>query len=257
MISRIVPIGNQAGSVGKTTTTVALAALLAEAGQRVLVVDFDAQANATSFLGVDPDQLSASIGDVLLKRASLLDALVETSAPGVQLLPASRRLDADVFDLQNVTGREMRLRNALRDAPDHLDVVLVDCPGSMSLLTIAALVVATGVITVTLPSGKELEGIPRFEDTIADVAEAYNPGLRLGAVIPCIVPPANSGRLYQDALAMLSDAYGELVTPPVRKSVKAPEASSHRLPVPVYAPTEPITEDYRAVLKHLEQAGIL
>lgn len=253
----VVPVANMAGSAGKTTTAVTLAALLAESGREVLLVDVDAQSNATSWLGIDPDDVEISSGDVLLKRARLEEAIVETSTPRLRLVPATPGLDGDAIALLSETGREMRLKLALRACPDDVDVVIIDCPGSMSVLTVSALVVATSVVTVTAPSSKELEGIPKLEALIEEVAEAYNPDLELGAIVPCIVPPATAGRLYTDALAALQEAYGDLVTPTVRKTVRAPEAMSHHETLPAYAPRDPVTEDYRAVLAALEKGGVL
>lgn len=253
----VVPIANMAGSAGKTTTAVTLAALLAESGREVLLVDVDPQSNATTWLGIDPDEVEISSGDVLMKRGTLDEAIVETSTPRLRLVPATPSLDGDAIALLGETGREQRLKLALRSCPDDVDVILIDCPGSMSLLTVSALVVATSVITVTAPSSKELEGIPKLEALIEEVAEAYNPDLRLGAVVPCIVPPASAGRLYTDALAALLEAYGEVVTPSVRKTVRAPEAMSHREALPTYAPRDGITDDYRAVLVALEKGGVL
>lgn len=255
-ITRVIPVANQAGSVGKTTTTVTLAALLAQAGHQVLVIDLDGQANATAWLGVDPETRPAGIGDVLLRRTTLPEATTETNTAGVRLVPATPALDAHAVELARLTGGEQRLRQALRTAKG-VDVVLIDCPGSISVLTVAALVAATTVVTVTAPSSKELSGIPRLEGTIQDVADAYNEDLTLGAIVPCIVPAASSGQLYRDALDLLTTTYNGLVTPTVRRSVRAPEAMSHATPLPIHAPGHGITADYRAVLAHLQAAGVL
>lgn len=260
MPKHIVPVANMAGSAGKTTTTVSLAALLAERGRQVLVVDLDPQSNATEWLGHDPDEVEVSSATVLLKRAELAEALVETGIEGLFLLPAARRrMDAELIQLQGVPARDMRLKQALRDCPEGIDTVLIDCPGSMGVMTLAALVPATSVVTVTWPSGKELKGIPMLEDVIAELADAeVNVGLTLGAVVPCMVPTGSSaGSIYQDGMSFLTEAYGDRTAPVVRKSVRVPEAQSHGVPLPVYAPREGVTDDYRAVLAYLEEKGIL
>lgn len=255
-ITRVVAVVNDAGSAGKTTTTVTLAALLASAGLSVLVVDLDAQANATRWLGVDPDTVTSGAGHVLLKLATAVDAATDTNTAGVRLLAGGDALKHQRVELGRVTGCEQRLRTAL--AGVGLDVVLIDCQaGAGELLPLAAMVAATSVITVTLPGPKELEGIPRVEDMVAAVAEAYRPSLALGAIIPCKVPPPNRGRLYSDAVAMLRAAYNGRVTPAVRDSVAAVAAYDRREPLPAHAPAAAVTEDYRAVLAHLQEAGVL
>jgi len=251
----ILALANQAGSAGKTTSAVTLAALLAEAGHSVLLVDSDAQANASSWLGVDDP--ANTLGDVLLRRVAAADAIVDTDVPNLRLLPANDRLDGDVVELARALGGEQRLRIALETLTVPADVTIIDCPGALSVLTINALVAADAVVTVAQPSIKELAGLPKLESTIDDVRAAYNPKLRLGAVIPCIVPSVNSGAAYVEALALLRETYGDLVTHPVRRVVRVPEAYAHQRPLNLHAPREGVTEDYREVVKHLQHAGLL
>lgn len=263
-------VANEGGSAGKTSTVVTLAALAALDGKEVLVIDLDAQANATTWLGaIDPGKTS---GDVLLERAHLAEAILGTDVPNLWLVPSSSRLNADSFDLSaRVLGGEQRLKLAL-DAIPHPgpDLVIVDCPGSMSVLTIAALVASDAVVTVAQPTLKELAGVPRLDATIGEVARAYRPGLKMSAVVPCIVPGirrrdaegeettgSSSGAVYSEALALLQNEWGDLVTPAVRRSVRVPEAYAQQVPLPIHAPREPVTEDYRLVYKHLTAAGIM
>jgi chromosome partitioning protein len=247
-------IANQAGSAGKSTTAVTLAALLAELGYSVRLIDLDAQSNASYHLGISQPALTS--GDVLLNRATLAEAEIQTSVPGLTLVPASPQLDNDAVELARTLGGEQRLRLAL-EAANVVDVTIIDCPGALSVLTIAALVASDFAITVTQPTIKELEGIPKMEQTIADVSGAYNPKLRLGAIVPCIVPPATAGGLYGEAMQLLTDNYGELITPGARRSVRVPEAYSHQTPLTIHAPREPITDDYRAIAKALQDKGLL
>lgn len=253
---KVITIANAAGSAGKTTTTVTLAALLAQRGVRVVVIDLDGQANSTRWLGIDPDAVDATSGAVMLRTATLADALVETNTPGVRLVPASESVYADGITLQQVTGREMRLASALRKL-DNAEVVLIDCPGTIGLMTVAALVASDEVLTVTQPTSKELEGIASLEATIAEVVEDFDKDLELAAIVPCIVPPATSGALYVEAVEQLREAYGDLVTPSVRRSVKAAGSYSHREPLPTFAPREGVTLDYTAVLDHLIAREVL
>jgi chromosome partitioning protein len=258
MPTHIVPIANMAGSAGKTTTAVSLAVLLAQAGRRVLLVDLDSQCNATEWLGCDPDEVEASSAAVLLKKASLVEALVKTTVDGLLLLPASTGMEAEVMQLQTTRGSELRLKVALRDCPEDVDVVLIDCPGQMGVMTVAALVVATSVVTVTAPGSKELSGVPKIEALVEDLADdGSNEGLTLGAVVPCIVPSKSAGKAHQTLLGYLKDGYGDRVTPEVRRSIRVTEAQQHQIPLPLYAAKDPVTDDYRAVLAHLQAGGIL
>lgn len=250
---KVVPVANQAGSAGKTTTLVTLAALLAEEGKNVLVVDLDGQANATTWLGVAGGE--ATSADVLLRRASLDQAMQPTNTASVHVLASTPQMDIAAADLTRVTGGEQRLRLALQGL-SGVDVVLIDCPGAVSVVTVAAMVAATSVLTVTAPTAKELAGVPRLEDTVNEVEQAYNPGLRLGGIVPCIVP-SNGGLLYTEALELLAADYPDLVTQPVRRSVRAPEAYAQTAPLPLHAPRAGVTDDYRAVLAQLRERGVL
>src|SRR5262249_34769072 len=156
--------------------------------------------------------------------------------PGLRVVPANEDLRLDRIELGRTTGPEQRVRQALRGV--DADVVIIDCQAGVGeLYPVSALVAATSAITVAFPSPKELEGVPRVEAIISEVADAYNDGLTLSAVVPCSVPHANRGRLYGDAVDALRNAYGDLVTPAVRQSVIAAEAYDNRTPLPLYAPT--------------------
>lgn len=247
-------VANQAGSAGKTTTVINVGALLAEAGKRVRIVDLDGQANATYALGRSGP--ARTTGDVLLRRSTLDAATVTTDVDRLTLVPTTNSLDDDAVELGRTLAGEQRLRLAL-EAAEPVDVTIIDCPGALSVLTVAALVAADAVITCTQPTVKELEGIPKLEGTIADVAAAYNPTLRLGAIVPCIVPPAGAGALYAEAMQLLHETHNGTVTPSVRRSVRIPEAYSQQQPLSVHAPHEPVTEDYRQVVAALSERGLV
>lgn len=254
----IIAIANAAGSAGKSSTTVNLAALLARRGKAVIVADADAQATATGWLGVDTaNVVGRDIGALLLRRITPVEALTDTNTDGVRLVPSTRSLDADLVQLATAPAREQRLRLALEQLHDHADVILIDCPGQVSMMTVSALVAATSVVTVTQPTAKEINGIPELENVITEVAEAYRPGLRLAGIVPCIVPPATAGRLYQDALQVLDDTWPGLITPPVRRTTRVPEAHAANTPLPVHAPRDPVTADYEAVLDWLTTREVL
>lgn len=263
-MTAVTPIGNEAGSAGKTTSAVELAANLARIGKKVLVVDADSQHNASHLLGVAEPKFT--VGDVMLRRAEITDAIIESNTPGVWILPSAESLKNDSLELHRLpVGADQRLRQPLEQIAVEYDQVLVDCPGSLGMLTIAALVATRGhtadgpayVIGVTQPQVKEIEGIPRLLKTIDDIADAYNPQLQLGCIIPCLVPPRTQGAIYQEALELLDSSYGELVTPAIRRSVTVPEAYFARQPLLAYAPSADVTADYRKTFEYLIEQGVL
>lgn len=242
---------NDSGSAGKTTSDVSLGTLLAEKPKRVLLMDCDPQGNATLFAGAQATP-GKTMGEVLLGERTLDEVIVPTVVEGMFIAPADRSLNAAVVALTRDFGGEQMIRVALQSMDQQFDAVLIDCPGSANVLTVAALAAADHAIAVAQPTLKELEGLPALEDTIEKVRSRFqNPTLRLSAVIPCIVPPATSGAVYADGLARLRELYGDLVTSPVRRSVRVPEAYSHRRPLPTFAPFEPATLDYQTVLDEL------
>lgn len=256
--AKILTVGGEGGSSGKTTTVVTLAALLARQGRNVVVGDLDLQANATLWFGVDRDEVDYTIGDVLLREATVPEALAKTNTPGVRMLPASRVLGGDSRELLAVRGPEQRLKIAFRDLPDDVDTVILDCPGSMSILTIAALVAATGVMTTATPRAKEIRGVAAFEETIDETADVFGlDGLTLGAVVPCQVPHVGAGKVYQDGVRLLGEAFEGAVTHGVRQSVRVPEADARSIPLPQWAPSDPVTEDYRQVLADVVHKDLL
>lgn len=243
-------IVNDSGSAGKTTTAVSLAALLAERKLNTLLIDNDPQGNATLFAGAVAVP-GKTMAEVLVGERDLEEVIVASAVGHLSVAPAMRSLNGAVVALTRDFGGEQRIRVALQALAGGYDAVIIDCPGSASILTVAGLVAADHVIAVAQPTLKELEGLPALEETITKVASLYNPGLALSAVVPCIVPPASAGTLYSDGLAQLQELYGDLVTPPVRRSVRVPEAYSRRLPLTIYAPLEPASYDYQTVLEHL------
>ena len=255
-MTTILTINSAAGSAGKSATAAALAAILGEQGQRVVVVDLDAQGTVTDWLGVDGTTATHTTGDVLLRRVSLNEALMDTQVPGVRLLPANRSVDESLVRLANETGGEQRLRLAL--AGIDADVVLIDTPGAIGLAAVTALVAATLVLTVTMPTLKEARGIDEIRSTAAAVAEAYNPGLAFVGIVPCAVPLGNSGgRLYADVMAGLADTYGPLLGPAVRRTTRVPESHAHGAPIVLHDPAGGASADYRAVVAWLQDAKVL
>ncbi len=251
-----IALANASGSAGKTTSAVSLAVIVAETGSDVLLIDLDPQANATSWLLNDrPDDLTVTVTDVLTRGVDANAAILDTEYAHLRLLPSNRGLDAAPAHLLSVIGRELKLRNALRSV--QADVVIIDCPGSINILTINALTAADALVTVTQPSMKEVEGIPEMLDTVGDVRDAYNPSLEFGGIIPCIMPPANQGKVYTDVMALLEQYWPGQIAPAVRRAAVVATAYGRKTPLPVFAPDEAVTADYRAVLAWLQDRGVL
>ncbi|OLM28277.1 Chromosome (plasmid) partitioning protein ParA / Sporulation initiation inhibitor protein Soj [Pseudonocardia sp. Ae717_Ps2] len=263
----VIAVGNQGGSAGKTTFVVNAAARLAEfLGCSVRVVDLDAQANASHWLGhaldprpaADQPQGQPTVSDVLFTGAALADAARPVvDVEHLTVVPARRaEMEGADVTLSRILGGEQKLRMAIAADPAPPAITLIDCPGSLSTVTVAALVAADVAVTVFAPMEKEAGAVAAFEDTVGQVAQAYNPTLRLAAVVPSIVP-GGGGRYYSDVLDQVRDGWGDLVTPPVRRSVRVPEAYSAQLPLSVYAPREEVTADLAAVVDHLLAAGVV
>ncbi|WP_454231429.1 ParA family protein [Mycolicibacterium fortuitum] len=266
-----------AGSTGKTTTTVTLGTQLALAGLRVRIVDLDSQANASTWLGYE-DSHGRTIADILRNDATVAevelpgrvvngfdedDEPVFGEIPNLTLVPARRStLDRVMIELAADPGGVMRLRKALAEA-DPVDVTLIDCPGTMSTLVISGILATSvsenadnpaswGVIACAKPAYKESRGLPDLEAQLHILRETYRMDLRLLAIIPCVVPPANSGQVYLDQMEDLRDVYGELVTGGVRRSSVVDEAFVNATPLPLYGRNAKLVNgDYKEVREYL------
>ena len=215
-------VANQKGGVAKTTTVASLGAALVELGQRVLLVDLDPQACLTFSLGIDPEDLDRSVHQVLLGEVDV-EAVLVTVEEGADLLPATIDLAAAEMQLLTRTGREHVLRVALEPVADDYDWVLLDCPPSLGVLTVAALAAADQVLVPLQCETLSHRGVGQLLDTVHDVRRFANPGLRVLGVLPTLY----DGRT-QHARAVLdtvSDAYHlDVLEPAVPKTIRFAEA---------------------------------
>jgi chromosome partitioning protein len=182
-VRRVCAVANQKGGVGKTTTVVNLAAYLAAAGRRVLLIDLDPQANATSALGVDKSRLALSVYDVLLGERPLQEVVRLTERVGLDLVPSAPALAGAEVELAGVDGRAVRLREALEPLAGQYDDVLIDCPPSLGLLTLNALVAARAVLVPVQCEYLALEGLSQLVRTIHMVRDRLNPPLRVVGLV--------------------------------------------------------------------------
>lgn len=247
-IMQTLAIANQKGGVGKTTTAAAIGAELAQHGRRVLLVDIDPQASLTQGLGIEaPGQSMAEvIGGAACGHLAIQD-ITQTISPGLDLAPSDIQLAANELGLISRIGRESVIRQALANVQGY-DLIVIDCPPALSILTIGALVAAHGVIVPTLPSAADLRGVKLFLGTI-DQAKELNPGLQLLGVL--VVQYNERFIVHSQALEAIKAA-GLSVIGIIPRSVKAQESTAAQEPVNVYDPGGKIAEAYKPITKRIE-----
>ena len=235
MGARIFCVANQKGGVGKTTTTVNLAAGLAQLGKRVLVVDLDPQGNATTGSGVDKRSLTLSVYDVLIESASVSEAKVSSPRGGFDVLGANRELAGAEVELVGLERREKRLKLALSAVDDAFDFVLIDCPPSLSLLTLNGLCSAHGVIVPMQCEYFALEGLSDLVNTIKRVHANLNPDLQIIGLLRVMFDPRIT--LQQQVSEQLKSHFGDKVFDTViPRNVRLAEAPSYGVPGVVFDP---------------------
>lgn len=234
-MTRIFCVANQKGGVGKTTTTVNLAAGLARIGQRVLVVDLDPQGNATMGSGVDKRALKLSVYDVLLESATIAEARQRSEKVGYDVLGANRELAGAEVELVELDRRDKRLKAALEAARGDYDFVLIDCPPSLSLLTLNGLCSAHGVIVPMQCEYFALEGLSDLVNTIKQVHANLNPDLQIIGLLRVMFDPRIT--LQQQVSEQLKAHFGDKVfNTVIPRNVRLAEAPSYGLPGVVFDP---------------------
>ena len=229
----IFAVVNQKGGVGKTTTSVNLAASLAAMHRRVLLIDLDAQGNATMGVGVDKHTLERSIYDVFIDDLPARSVITETSVAGLSLIGANSDLTGLELTLSERSDRETRLREALTVLQHEFDVVLVDCPPALNLLTLNALVAATGLLIPMQCEYYALEGLTALLETQSRIKEHLNPKLEIIGILRTMVDMRNS--LTKDVTAQLHEYFGDQVfRTMIPRNVRLAEAPSHGLPALLY-----------------------
>jgi chromosome partitioning protein len=234
-MAKIFCIANQKGGVGKTTTTVNLAAGLAQIGQRVLVIDLDPQGNATMGSGIDKRKLETTVYDVLLESASIAEAKARAEKAGYDVLGANRELAGAEVDLVALERREARLKAALAEVGTDYDFILIDCPPSLSMLTLNGLCSAHGVIVPMQCEYFALEGLTDLVNTIKQIHANLNPDLQIIGLLRVMFDPRIT--LQQQVSDQLKAHFGNKVFDTViPRNVRLAEAPSYGLPGVVFDP---------------------
>ncbi|WP_349568922.1 ParA family protein [Azotobacter salinestris] len=251
-MAKVLAIANQKGGVAKTTTCINLAASLVATRRRVLLIDLDPQGNATTGSGVDKLSLEHSVYDVLTGDCSFAEAMHFSEHGGYQLLPANRDLTAAEVVLLDKPGKEHRLREALAPIRENYDYILIDCPPSLSMLTVNALAAADGVIIPMQCEYYALEGLSDLVNSIQRIGQALNPNLQIEGLLRTMYDPRVSltNEVSDQLQAHFGDKLYETVIP---RNVRLAEAPSHGMPALVYDKQSKGAQAYLALASELSR----
>jgi chromosome partitioning protein len=253
-VATVIAVTNQKGGVGKTTSAVNIAFFLAKAGKTTLLIDFDPQGNATSGLGVDKQALEATMTEVLLEKVSLSDIILPTKHKNLSLAPATPHLANTEVELAQAERRFIRLRTAIESLEEY-DFVIIDCPPSLSLLTVNGLIAAQHVLLPVQAEFYALEGLGQLLETMKLVRKNMNPTLELLGVLPTMMDSRTtlSGQVLEEIKKHFP---GKVFDHPIPRNIRLAEAPSHGLPVGAYDRFSKGSRAYKAVTKEvLERVG--
>lgn len=249
-MAKILAFANQKGGVGKTTSAVNTAAALGKRGKKVLMVDMDPQGNTTSGVGIAKKSIKGSTYEVLIGQSDIQSAILQTEFKNLSVLPATMALAGAEFELGEIEHRENCLKNALTPILDDYDYIIIDCPPSLSQLTVNALTAAHGVVIPMQCEFFALEGLSQLMMTVKRVRSLYNPTLEITGILLTMY----NGRLILSGqvVAELKKYYAEkLFKTPISRSVKLSEAPGFGKPICYYDPLGKGTQEYNEVAKEL------
>lgn len=249
-MGKIIAFANQKGGVGKSTSAINIAAALGKFGKKTLIVDLDPQGNTTSGVGINKKQIKTSSYDILISRCDAKSAIVKTKFDNLDILPSNITLAGAEFELVDTSNREGRFKSAMDKIKDEYDYIIVDCPPSLGLLTLNALVASNGVVVPMLCEYFSLEGLTQLMMTIREVKKRFNPALDLTGILITMY----NGRLNLSAevLHELKKYYSDkLFKTMIPRSVRLSEAPSYGEPIQYYDKRSKSAEAYNEVAEEL------
>lgn len=255
-MTTVISVTNQKGGVGKTTTAVNLAYYLAKAGKKTLLIDFDPQGNATSGIGIDKQDLQLTISDVVLDNAKLDQVIIETKYKNFFIAPSTPLLANTEVNLAQADRRFSRLKTAIESSIGNYDIVIIDSPPSLSLLTVNGLVATDYILLPVQAEFYALEGLGQLLETMKLVRKAMNPTLELLGVIPTMMDARTtlSGQVHEEIKKHFPGKVFETTIP---RNIRLAEAPSHGLPVGAYDKFSKGARAYKALTKEvLKRVGI-
>lgn len=250
LMGRIIALANQKGGVGKTTTSINLGACLAKLGKKVLLIDADAQGNATSGLGIRKADIKADVYDILVNETPITEVIIHTSRKNLDIVPATIQLSGAEIELTSQMAREKRLADAVLPIRDAYDYILIDCPPSLGMLTINAFTTCDSILIPVQSEYYALEGLSQLLNTIQLVQKHFNPNLKIeGVLLTMLDARTNLGNeVVEEVKRFFKDKVYQTIIP---RNVRLSEAPSHGMSIIDYDPSSRGAKEYMALAKEV------